>query len=180
MDGNNKSLRRFTGVAVVIMIIVGGMWLSKEGKKEEDIAPEIILESSKMMEPEELQLPLSDAEKQKIEDVFLREGVEMTVLRDVSGRQSAGTAWRNYDGEQFSHKLEAIGLEFLEKGFYYEGWLVGDEGFFSTGRMAVVEGKGKLYFTSDVDKMEFRGAVVTLEPEDGDTAPAEHILEGSF
>jgi len=180
MDGNNKSLRRFVGLVVVIVIIIGGMWLFKEDKKEEDVAPEIILESSKMMEPEELQLPLSDAEKQKIEDVFLREGVEMTVLRDVSEGQAAGTAWRNYDGQQFSHKLEVTGLESLEKGFYYEGWLVGDEGFFSTGRMAVVEGKGKLYFTSDSDKMEFRGAVVTLEPEDGDTAPAEHILEGSF
>jgi len=180
MNGDNKKLKLLTVIVIVIVIIVGGIWTARQGDNEEEISPEIILESSKMMEPEELQLPLSDAEKQKIEDIFLREGVEMTVLRDVSGGQAAGTAWRNYDGEQFSHKLEVTGLESLEKGFYYEGWLVGDEGFFSTSRMAVVEGKGRLYFTSDLDKTEFRGVVITLEPEDGDVAPAEHILEGSF
>jgi hypothetical protein len=104
----------------------------------------------------------------------------MVVLKDVAGGQAVGTAWRQFEGEAFSHKIEANGLATLEKGFFYEGWLVGDESFFSTGRLGEVDGQGNLYYKTDEDKSEFRGVVITLESEDGDPAPAEHVLEGSF
>lgn len=176
-----------TGRMIVVLIVLGlvvgsGWWLSKREKRtEEVVAPEIVLESSKMIKDDQkLQLPMTEADKQAIEEVFVKEGVEMTALQDVAGGQARGTAWRHFDGEKFYQKLEAENLAPLEKGFYYEGWLVGDQGFFSIGRMAAEEGKGRLYYTAEEDKSGFRGVVVTLEPEDGDPAPAEHILEGSF
>jgi len=39
---------------------------------------------------------------------------------------------------------------------------------------------GVLYYTADEDKTDFESVVITLEPEDGDPGPADHVLEGSF
>jgi hypothetical protein len=177
----NKRIRLVAGIVVLALVIGGGIWFSRRGQKEEEtVAPEIILEESKLM-TEPLRLPLSEAEKQQIDEVFAKEGAEMTALKDVTGGAALGSAWRHFDGKKFYHKVEVQGLPALEKGFYYEAWLVGKTGFFSTGRLAVLaDGSGKLYYTSDEDKRDFPGVVITNEPEDGDPRPAEHVLEGSF
>ena len=174
--------KKIAAAVVVGVLVVGGIWwMSKKPKVEEEIKPEIILESSKMIESDVgLQMPMAEAEKQAIEETFVKEGAEMTVLKDVSGGQGVGTAWRHWDGSKFYHKAQADNLPALEKGFFYEGWLVGEAGFFSTGRMAVVSGKGSLYYTTGEDKTEFGGVVITLEAEDGDPKPDKHILEGNF
>ena len=176
----SKLNKQLVGFLVIIAVIIGGVWLSKQNK-EEEVLPEITLESSKQIESDvNLQLPMTEAEKEEIEEVFVVEGVEMTVLEDVTGGQAIGTAWRQFSDNKFFHKVEVSGLLALEKGFFYEGWLVGDEGFFSTGRIGEETGKGVLYYKTDEDKSDFRGVVITLESEDGDLAPAEHVLEGSF
>jgi len=178
---DNKLNKQIIGLLMIVGVVISGMWLVKQKKKEAEVKPEITLESSKQMEGDaNLQLPMTEAEKQEIEGVFATEGVEMTVLEDVTGGQAIGTGWRQFSNDKFFHKVEANELPALEKGFFYEGWLVGDEGFFSTGRMGEEAGKGVLYYTADEDKSDFRGVVITLEPEDGDPAPAEHVLEGSF
>lgn len=178
---DNKLKKQIIGFLIIAGIVISGMWLAKQNKKEVEVMPEITLESSKQMESDvNLQLPLTEVEKQEIEEVFVTEGVEMTVLEDVAGGQAIGTAWRQFSNDKFFHKVEVNGLLALEKGFFYEGWLVGDKGFFSTGRMGEEVGKGVLYYTVEEDKGDFRGVVITLEPEDGDSTPAKHVLEGSF
>lgn len=179
---DNKLLRQIITIGVILILVIGGVWLFKKQKPEEEkVAPEIILESSKMMEGEAaLKQPMSEAEKQAIDAIFTNEGAEMTMLKDVSGGQAVGTAWRHASEKKFALKVEASKLAGLDKGFFYEGWLVSDKGFFSTGRMAEVNGEGKLYYQADEDKSEFKGVVITREPEDGDPAPAAHVLEGNF
>ncbi|KKS78958.1 MAG: hypothetical protein UV54_C0046G0007 [Candidatus Beckwithbacteria bacterium GW2011_GWA2_43_10] len=176
---NNKKI--LIGV-IVVLLIIGGIGLMMKSKKpEEKISPEITLESTKMIESDANLIPaMSEAEKQAIENTFAQEGVEMTMLKDVSGGQAVGTGWRHFDGANFVLKIEVNNLAAGEKGFYYEGWLVSDEGFFSIGRMAAIDGQGKLYYKSSEDKSAFRGVVITLEAEDGDAAPDKHIVEGSF
>ena len=61
------------------------------------------------------------------------------MLKDVSGGQAVGTAWR-HQGKKFALKMEVSRLASLDKGFFYEGWLVGDTGFFSIGRLGEVDG----------------------------------------
>jgi len=176
---DNQRMKQMIGAIVVVALIVGGILLARRGDSQEEVMPEINLEPTKQM-TEELPEPMSGATKATIEEKFLQEGVEMTVLKDVSGGQGVGTGWRHFDEEMFAHKVEATGLAELDKGFFYEGWLVGKDGFFSTGRMAVVNGEGSLYYTTDEDKSDFTGVVITLESEDGDEAPDKHVLEGSF
>ncbi len=168
------------GGALVLVLVGGGFWLVNRNKqKEEPVSSEITLEPTQQITTE-LVPSMTEAEKQAIEAGFAKEGVEMTLLKDVAGGQAVGTAWRQYDGVKFYHKIDANNLASPDKGFFYEGWLVGDAGFFSTGRLAAVDGRGLLYYTVPEDKSGFRGVVVTLEPEDGNEAPDKHILEGSF
>ncbi|MCX6816663.1 MAG: anti-sigma factor [Candidatus Beckwithbacteria bacterium] len=164
---------------LAVLLIVGGIAVIKRNRKvEEKISPEITLESSKMITDQtKLKPEMTEAEKQAIENAFKEKGAEMTMLRDVEGGQTVGTAWRQFD-KKFYFKIEASRLPALEKGFYYEGWLVGESGFFSVGRMDA--GTGKLYYISDQDKSQFKGVVVTWEPEDGNPVPDKHILEGNF
>jgi len=172
--------KKVTAIILAFILVGGGFWLYRKNQpNQEMVSPEITLEPTHQITTE-LVTPMSETEKQVIEDVFAKEGVEMTLLKDVAGGQAVGTAWRQYDGLKFYHKIDANNLTEPEKGFFYEGWLVGEAGFFSTGRLGIVDGRGKLYFAADEDKTGFRGAVVTLEPEDGNEAPDKHILEGSF
>ncbi|MDP4030826.1 MAG: anti-sigma factor [Patescibacteria group bacterium] len=180
MFSSSKQLRLVLGIVVVLSLVGGGYWLiNRNQPAEEMVSPEITLEPTQQMTTE-LVPPMAETEKQVIEDAFAKEGAEMTLLKDVTGGQAVGTAWRQYDGSTFYHKAEVTNLAALEKGFFYEGWLVGEAGFFSTGRMAAVAGKGELYYKVEEDKSGFRGVVITLESEDGDPSPEKHILEGSF
>jgi hypothetical protein len=173
--------KRVTAIILILVLAAAGAWsyLKNQQHNQTTITPEITLEPGEQM-TQPLQSAMSEAEKQTIEEAFVKEGAEMTLLKDVTGGQGVGTAWRQYDGTKFYHKVDANNLPGLDKGFYYEGWLVGESGFFSTGRMAVDSGRGKLYYTSSEDKTIFRGVVITLEAEDGNEAPDKHILEGSF
>lgn len=166
---------------VAVLLIIGGIWVIKRNQRPaEKINPEITLESSKMITDQtKLKPEMTEADKQAIDNAFKEKGAEMTMLKDVSGGQSVGTAWRQFD-KKFYFKIEVNRLPALEKGFYYEGWLVSDQGFFSLGRMAVDAGVGKLYYLNDQDKRTFKGVVVTLESEDGNPLPDKHVLEGNF
>lgn len=177
---STKQLQLVVGTVVVLGLVGGGFWLVNRNKPvEESVSPEITLEPTQQITTE-LVPPMSEAEKQGIDDAFAKEGAEMTLLKDVSGGQAVGTAWRQYDGAKFYHKINANSLTMPDKGFFYEGWLVGSSGFFSTGRLAVVSGLSLLYYTVAEDKTGFSGVVITLEEEDGNAAPAKHILEANF
>lgn len=177
----NKTARLGLIALGLLVVVVGSIWLIQRNRKgEEEIRPEIVLEESKMMPAPSLIPAMTEVEKAAIDAVFAREGAQMTLLSDVIGGSSVGTAWRALAEGKFYHKVEASSLPALEKGFFYEGWLVGPDGFFSTGRMAVIEGTGKLYYQAAEDKSLFTGVVITLEPEDGNAEPDKHVLEGSF
>ena len=177
----NKTTRLALIGLGLLVIIIGSIWLIRRNRQaEEAVRPEIVLEESKMMTGPSPIPAMTEEEKAAIDAVFAKEGAQMTLLSDVIGGASVGTAWRALAEGKFYHKVEASGLPALEKGFFYEGWLVGPDGFFSTGRVEVINGSGRLYYTDSQDKTAFTGVVITLEPEDGDSSPDKHILEGSF
>ena len=76
-----------------------------------------------------------------------------------------------------------LNIELPPDGFFYEGWLL-DEGKdpVSAGHFRSVFGdvRHRLEFETDED---FRGSlnvIVTVEPDDGNPAPAEHVAEGTM
>ena len=69
------------------------------------------------------------------------------------------------------------------EGYFYEGWLVRRGDSFSVLSIghAVKTEKGYMnVYQSPTDLSDHAFYVLTLEPEDGNSAPEEHILEGSF
>lgn len=118
--------------------------------------------------------------KKEIDSVLSLTG-EKAELKSVIGGQIRGEAKRAFSDGKFYYRALISGLNLTEKGFYYESWLKKKDEFISTGRVEVNNlGKGFVYYTVSANRSDYSEAIITLEPEDGNPAPAKHILEGEF
>ncbi len=66
---------------------------------------------------------------------------------------------------------------------FYEGWVVRKGVKFSvisSGKVVKEDGKYVNKFSSDENLMDHSFYVLTIEPDDGDPAPAGHIVEGKM
>lgn len=102
-------------------------------------------------------------------------------LDDVTGGEALGTAIASLNDTFGTYTVVASFVELpeLEEGYFYEGWLVRTDGELSVISTGVVENDMNFY-TSDLDLTDHTKYILTLEPDDGDPAPADHILDGSF
>lgn len=104
-------------------------------------------------------------------------------LADVTGGQSFGLAHTQFSNGTFTLVSILGGLPVPNESFYYEGWLVKrGESFqtMSTGKIQDIEGKFVNVYVSKQNLSDFDFYVVTLESNDQNTAPAEHLLEGAI
>jgi hypothetical protein len=174
------------GLGVILIIIAGIYYFQSRGQEsEESLSPEeiIVQEDGTVRRNGDTQEPLSQEEiqqlKEEVDSVVSTAG-DTTVLQDASGGNASGQAQRAFSDGRFYLKMTAANLLFLEKGFYYEGWLEQDNSFISIGRMELDNSSGVLYYTASVDRSDYNRVLLSQEPEDGDPAPAEVILEGEF
>ncbi|MBD3330915.1 hypothetical protein GF354_05305 [Candidatus Peregrinibacteria bacterium] len=103
-------------------------------------------------------------------------------LSDVSGGNAEGQAGAQYTKAGYSLYARFSGLPHPEEGYFYEGWVVRQDplSVLSTGKAERNLGDYiNSYFSND-DLLDHDFYVLTLEPDDGDPAPAEHILEGTM
>ncbi len=116
-------------------------------------------------------------------NVAISEGALETLLEPVVGTHGSGTATSEIADGRFQHVAVAT-LPEPPEGYFYEGWLIRSRpfDFFSTGRFIQHADDLKWYLVWDgpEDKRDFKKVIVTLEPDDGDEAPSEHVLEGAF
>jgi thioredoxin 1 len=65
---------------------------------------------------------------------------------------------------------------------FYEGWIVRPEpfDFISTGELTIEDGQYVNKYMTSTDYSDYNRYVLTIEPNDGDPAPAGHILEGDM
>lgn len=174
--------------AGVILVIIAGYFYFKAQKPEEEVVPpaeEIIIQEEGLVKKTgEIIEPLTEEElvvlKEEVDGVLSTAGEEVELV-DVVGGGVAGHAKRAFSDGKFYFKVEVSGLEPVEKGYYYEGWLKNEDGVVSVGRVELSQtGQGSLYYTASADRSEYSGVVITLEPEDGNPEPATHVLEGEF
>lgn len=85
----------------------------------------------------------------------------------------------SYTEWDFMLHAEFEGLSDPQADDFYEGWLVQKSPFkfISTGELKKVDGNYINHFESDIDYRSYDFYVLTLEPNDGDLAPADHIFE---
>ncbi|MFC1599533.1 anti-sigma factor [Patescibacteria group bacterium] len=102
-------------------------------------------------------------------------------LEDVSGGTATGNAGAYFE-EGYNLFAEFNGLPHPEEGYFYEGWVVRNSplSVISTGKAERSLGDYFNDFQSDDNLLDHDFYVLTLEPDDGDPAPAEHILEGTM
>ena len=115
-------------------------------------------------------------------DVDAYKDAPTIILKDVTGGDASGEAWIIVKDNKTFHKVVGKNLPELQNDDFYEGWLVKTSpklDFFSTGKMHF-DNDGDAWFLDyevDGDKSDYPKAVITLEPDDGDPAPAKHIIE---
>jgi hypothetical protein len=102
-------------------------------------------------------------------------------LEDVSGGNATGIAQATFLNGNYTLVAVFDGLPDPEDTDFYEGWIVRrgeDQSVVSTGVISKENGVYKNTFTFEKDLADHDFYVVTIEPDDGDPAPADHILEG--
>jgi hypothetical protein len=94
----------------------------------------------------------------------------------------SGIAMSSYQSGVYSLLAEFENVPRPSGADFLEGWIVRKEpfNFISTGRVEEVDGIVTNAYTSAQDLSDYNFYVLTLEPDDGDPAPAEHILEGTM
>jgi len=103
-----------------------------------------------------------------------------STLEDLTGGTASGTVTVIYSDVDRIYTLLASfeNLPELEEGFFYEGWIIRDNdlSIVSTGAVS----NNMNIFSVENDYTDHLQYVLTLEPDDGDPAPAEHILDGTL
>jgi len=113
-----------------------------------------------------------------VEDVYLGDEY-IALLESVDDTEAYGAASASYSEDEYFLSVSFGDLTPLEEGYFYEGWLVRNDGELSVISTGAVENNMNFY-TSELDLTDHTQYILTLEPDDGDPAPAGHVLEGSF
>jgi hypothetical protein len=167
-----KSLLIIGILSLLVLLGLGYFFILRQDKAEPPAQPE-----ASKIEPGTPDVSPTEAKKQPSYSGQI-------VLKAVGGFSGDGFAFREYDGQLFTHQISA-NLQGPPEGKFYEGWLVKNEpdlAFFSTGRLAEKDGQYILSLISNTDQRDFNQAVVTLETETNglDGIPETHVLEGTF
>jgi len=102
-------------------------------------------------------------------------------LADVTGGESFGLAFTQFKKGEFTLVAQLGNLSEPQTGYVYEGWLIrrGEKmSVVNAGvARAVEKGHGLVFFSTE-DLRDHDFFVLTLEPDDANSSPGEHILEG--
>ncbi len=95
---------------------------------------------------------------------------------------SSGMAYATFEDDKYKLNASFSNLPELPENLFYEGWIVGGaEGIVSTGELKLVNGIFINEFIDNKNLTDSKRYVLTIEPRDGDSAPAPgHVVEGNF
>jgi hypothetical protein len=186
MKRDSKFLIAVLGILVIIAVVMlvtnSEVDDSSEVALDEDINVKMI-----QREPAEdngkVDMAVVNPDFANLDIVFSADLVDVTEGNPVRGTQFDGNASGMFKigfiGEMFAAEATFENLPDIEGTDFYEGWLVRTEpfDFVSTG---VVTKEGDQYvnrYLSEVDLSTYKKYVLTIEPDDGDPRPAEHVVE---
>jgi hypothetical protein len=103
-------------------------------------------------------------------------------LIDVTNGNATGTAYAKLENNNYMLYATFENLPELKNDFFYEGWIVRKSplSVLSTGKAFIENNKYENNFLAEGDLTDHDFYVLTLEPNDGNPAPADHILEGTL
>jgi len=185
MKNVTVSLPISIAVLTLLLAVIAVVFFSAAGPSPESIYYDNIPSSRK---DRPLKKETQSAEGTSSELTFgqMRAYDRSAVLHNVASGIASGfvLSRTNVDGE-FELRGEFKNLvdpESIGSGYFYEGWIVRTEPFavVGVGAFDVLDGVGFNNFTSNTDYSDYDQYVLTIEPNDGNPAPADHVLEGEF
>ena len=163
---------------IIILILTailgaGFYFFTKQDTKISKLDPP----QEKMIEQKQEMTEVKYQFRGKLKDVTL--GKTTTGIN--TDNKATGIAQSKFKNSSYNLLATFEGLPDPQGSNFYEGWIVRREPKFSvksTGRAEKKDGIYQNTFTADEDLTDHDFYVLTIEPDDGDPAPAEHILEG--
>lgn len=183
-------------LAVLVIVVIGIVYFATQKQtippapvEEEELTVEDVRMAEEMLTEMSATEPSMDASRIDVSEE-LREQAPGRMynweggLFDVSDSSASGNAMATFDGT--TYHLYATFEDLPDpstygEGFFYEGWIVRRAPLhvLSTGVVDVDEnGLGSNIYAAGNDWTDHDFYVLTIEPDDGDPAPAVHILEG--
>ena len=187
--------------SLIILLLVGGGCAKDKETLSTQSSSDVIDRGSILIEAKENGLIMKDEEitQMKAQPLESNKGAIFTdvsgyedlavkgwtsaALADVTGGDSFGLAYAHFEDGTYTIITKMGNLPEPAQGYFYEGWLVrrGDAfSVLSIGRAVKTESGYMNVYQSPTDLSDHAFYVLTLELEDANTAPEEHILEGSF
>ena len=122
-------------------------------------------------------IPEEEITEEVVEELYLQNEIVMTNVSDLKDAQGEGV-YGFTDGQT---KLYAnFMIEDPAEDYFYEGWLVCNSKPYSTGELTKFEGLYEnIFYSTDVPE-DCEKYVLTIEPNDNDPAPADHVMDGEF
>lgn len=178
-----KSLLITIFITIIVALTATGFYRYNNLVKEIDSEPRPVDTETKTVEAEEKEVIQEVVEIYQysgdLEDVLSKTALikQRGLLR--SGVMS-GIAKYRYENEIYDLYVEFENLPTPLNDDFYEGWVVRDTpfAFVSTGKLEEIDGIMTNTFISTNDYSEYNLYVLTIEPNDGNDAPAGHVIEG--
>ncbi len=166
-----------TLIAVLLIVVAGfGTWQWSERRGDDNSS-----QDTASIDGNEVYNPIGEVTEDEDYEKPLEQTIELTAVNDyeASGKATLSLLENGPD----THTVEAT-IQQPAEGKFYEGWLVGNGGFISTGKLdGGLNDYWSLEFESvDKDLAGYSQVVITEETEaDGlDNKPETHVLEGNF
>lgn len=176
-------------IVAALAVAAAGIWLAKYGQ---DIRTPF---GTKTNQPQMTELamsmqgaaPAQDSRAIAVQDAWITNIADIAfthagTLADVSGGSASGTVGTDVITGVYHLYAAFENLPEPAEGFFYEGWVVRKEpiSVMSTGALVMHNGQRVNAHLSRTDLLDHDFYVLTLEPDDGNPAPAGHVLEGTI
>lgn len=166
-------MKKIIAIILVILIILIVVFINNE-EVEAPVTADEILETSTPTES-----PIQYTIEGTLEDV-----TGGKTIRGITTNNTSGVARAGYNDGVYIVNAEFTNLPDPIGDDFYEGWVVRQGvnfNFFSTGMLTKeVDGQYSNSWSTNENLLDYDFYVLTLEPNDGDPAPADHIVEGKM
>ncbi len=182
---NSSEGYALTAVAIGIaaLLTLGGsgwlIWKNQNKVNNQSLASQS--QNSGQQEAEKKAASEPDEEYQ-IQGALLDVTMAKTVRGVQTGGKSSGEAKARFVNGKYDMVATFKDLPDAKGEDFYEGWVVRRNPFefLSSGKLVKVNGVYSNEYTSNEDLTTHDFYVLTLEPNDNDPAPADHIVEGGM
>lgn len=173
-------------IGAITLVVAAGLiaYFFNTSQMPESESSEILDTTTETPDTDETSLPVEETvllRTATLTDVTATEPAEQ-LLGIETGGNASGELTLAKEGEEYVLSASFMNLPDPLEDTFYEGWLVDSEpfSFISTGPVLKTDESYQNILISTKDLTVYDTYVLTIEPNDGDPAPAGHIVEGTL